>query len=159
MADQYGYGAGQNQSHYGGDWQQQQQGYGGYDQQSQDPNAHTAQDPNAYGGANGAYGGYDYSGQGQAAGNQDPNQYSQTEDGEYQYSAAPDAYPDRRPDLVDQDAAEDTPRQSLTATLNFEEPDNEKNIVRDSDGRPKAVSFAKLITLLTHPKEPGMISP
>jgi hypothetical protein len=47
-------------------------------------------------------------------------------------------------------------RPSLSANLNFEEPESEKNLVRDAEGRLKACSFAKLIGILTGAKDTGM---
>lgn len=155
MTDHGAYGAGQYAQAQNGEWQQ---AWAGYEQPSSDPNAYTYSAD-----AGQQLQAYDNSGAGQTGGYQDPNQYAQQmpagtgeEEGEYMYADAPDAYPDRRPDLVDQEGAEESPRPSLAAVLNFDEPDNEKNLIRDADGRPKAVSFAKLIGLITHAKEPGM---
>jgi hypothetical protein len=184
MTDQsYGYGAGQYQQAANGDWNQ---AWAGYEQQSADPNAYYYQQQTqqtqgqqtqqpTYGAQN--YGtqpagsdnissqSYDSASYYQGA-SQDANQYSQQgagvaagqteEEAEYSYSDAPNAYPDARPDLVDQDAPDEASRPSLAASLNFDENDNEKNLIRDAEGRPKAASFAKLISLITHPKEPGM---
>lgn len=50
-------------------------------------------------------------------------------------------------------------RPSISANLNFEEPDTEKNLVRDAEGRLKACSFAKLIGILTAAKDTGSFCP
>lgn len=40
---------------------------------------------------------------------------------------------------------------SFSSTLNFAEPDNENNMLRDADGQIKGASFAKIITKMVDP--------
>ena len=44
---------------------------------------------------------------------------------------------------------------SFTTTLNFDEPDNENNMLRDADGQIKGASFAKIIAKMVDPHNFG----
>lgn len=41
---------------------------------------------------------------------------------------------------------------SFATTLNFDEPDNENNMLRDADGQIKGASFAKIIAKMVDPQ-------
>jgi hypothetical protein len=44
---------------------------------------------------------------------------------------------------------------SFATTLNFDEPDNENNMLRDADGQIKGASFAKIIAKMVDPHNFG----
>lgn len=45
---------------------------------------------------------------------------------------------------------------SYLLTLNFDEPDNENNMLRDSDKQIKAASFAKIVSKMVDPTQFGI---
>lgn len=46
---------------------------------------------------------------------------------------------------------------SFTQALNFDEPDNENNMLRDADGQIKGASFAKIISKMVDPHNFGTL--
>lgn len=44
---------------------------------------------------------------------------------------------------------------TITQALNFAEPDNENNMLRDADGQIKGASFAKIISKMVDPHNFG----
>jgi hypothetical protein len=59
------------------------------------------------------------------------------------------------PPPPDFDDSPEEQQPSITTSLNFDEPDGPSNMLKDNEGRLKACSFAKLISLLTAAKDNG----